>query len=304
MAEHSNKDFEREFEEAFRRFDENVKIPEIPDAQSIFERAENEKPKVLPLKKYSRVIAAAAAVVLICVGVPVFGNALSSNFNAESEPQSPMIMNEIFDSVRSDSKNTEAATEEIEAPMEAEMPEEPEVAPETFPEEDSESDFRYAVENFFLELSSANAPVDGGNGEMKDHFSSSSSEAVDSFNLIEEKLNKKRSIEISIEEDSVSVVLFDIAAGEDIISAFWVEGKFVSSGLEGETYVINLTKTITAEEFESGFFVPMAGDAEHGTYSIPEENILVPDEVTMGIINLVVEIDIGTGEYKIYASLV
>ena len=33
--------------------------------------------------------------------------------------------------------------------------------------------------------------------------------------FIEEQINKKRSIEISVEEDSVSVVLFDIAAGED-----------------------------------------------------------------------------------------
>jgi len=314
MAEHSSRDFEHEFEESFRRLDESIKIPEIPDAQSIFERAENEKPKVLPFKKYSRIIAAAAAVVLICVAVPVFGSALSSDIAAESEPQAMTIMDGFFDSMRSDSKSQDNAAVESEIPMETEMLEEPEVAPEVFPESEegeSGSDFRYALEDFFFMTTSANGPVEGasGNGELKEQSSSSSSEedsaeVSDGAELLEEKLNKKRSIEISVEEDSVSVVLFDISAGDEIISAFWVEGKFVGSGKDGENYVINLTKTITEEEFESGFFVPMAGDAENGTYSIPEENILVPGEVTKGVIILTVEIDIGTGEYKIYASLV
>ena len=309
MAEHSKKDFEHEFEESFRRFDESIKIPEIPDAQSIFERAENEKQKVIPFKKYSRIAAAAAAVVLVCISVPVFARALSANLSQESEPQAPMLMNEIFDSVRSDSKKTEIACEEAETAVEPEAPAEPEVVPEE--EYDSAEDFRYALEDFFLEFSSANGPIDGasGNEVQKEHSSSSSSEdneieLIAGEKLIEKRLNKKRSIEISVEEDSVSVVLFDNSAAEEIISAFWVEGKYENSFLDGETYVINLLKTITQEDFENGFYLPMAGDAENGTYTIPEENISLPDKVTEGIIKLSVEIDIGTGEYKIYASLV
>ena len=43
MAEHDEKLFEHEFAEKFRKFDDDIKIPEIPDAQSIFDRAELDK---------------------------------------------------------------------------------------------------------------------------------------------------------------------------------------------------------------------------------------------------------------------
>ena len=86
MAEHDEKLFEHEFAEKLRKFDDNIKILEIPDAQSIFDRAESEKVKVIPFKKYSRYIAAAAAVVLICVSIPILSPALS----AETAPQEPM----------------------------------------------------------------------------------------------------------------------------------------------------------------------------------------------------------------------
>ena len=86
MAEHDEKLFEHELEEKFRKLDESIKIPEIPDAQSIFEKAENEKKNVVPFKKYSRYIAAAAAVVLVCVSIPIF----SVGASAEFAPQEPM----------------------------------------------------------------------------------------------------------------------------------------------------------------------------------------------------------------------
>jgi hypothetical protein len=51
-------------------------------------------------------------------------------------------------------------------------------------------------------------------------------------------------------------------------------------------------------------YLPMAGDSTNGTYMIPEESIFVPEKITKGIISLTVKIDISTGEYQIFASLV
>ena len=58
MAEHDEKAFEHILEVEFRKLDEKIKIPEIPDAQSIFEKAEKEKANTVPFKKYSKYIAA------------------------------------------------------------------------------------------------------------------------------------------------------------------------------------------------------------------------------------------------------
>ena len=68
--------------------------------------------------------------------------------------------------------------------------------------------------------------------------------------------------------------------------------------------MINLSKTITPEDLKSGVYLPMAGDAQNGNYTISAESVLISEKVTKGIIYLAVEIDVGTGEYKIYASLV
>ena len=51
-------------------------------------------------------------------------------------------------------------------------------------------------------------------------------------------------------------------------------------------------------------YLPMVGDPVNGTYMIPEESIFVPEKITKGIISIAVKIDISTGEYYIYASLV
>ena len=88
MAEHDKNLFEHELFEKFAELDENIKILEIPDVQNIFDRAE-EQTKVIPFKKYSRYIAAAAAVVLICVSIPIFSSAASAEF----VPQEPAESN-------------------------------------------------------------------------------------------------------------------------------------------------------------------------------------------------------------------
>ena len=121
--------------------------------------------------------------------------------------------------------------------------------------------------------------------------------------MLSEEINKKRSIEIVIEEDSASVMLFDTSAGNEVISAFWVEGKYLLSNPGEELYTICLSKKIDMEDFETGNYIPMAGDPVNGNYFIQEEEIGLPGKVKYGEVYIVVEIDIKTGDYEIHANL-
>ena len=334
MAEHDEKLFEHEFAEKLRKFDDNIKIPEIPDAQSIFDRAESEKSKVIPFKKYSRYIAAAAAVVLICVSVPLLSPALS----AETAPQEPMEAPKMFDNmadITSDSVFTEepceAAPEETSYPefsvTESENPVNEPFDGTAEKEAESVSKTENALEEMLFEF--FNSTV---SDELKDSSAASSSDANPStggsgtnpelggagdserdlkleyrenggLSLLYEKINKKRNIEIVIEEDSVSVMLFDTSAGDEVISAFWVEGAYQFTQPGEESYVIYLSKKITEEDFESKNYIPMAGDQVNGTYFVSDENISLPRKVRYGEYFIIVEIDLKTGDYKIYANL-
>lgn len=312
MAEHSKMDFEHEFEDKLRRFDENIKIPEIPDVQNIFDKAETEKTNVIPFKKYSRYVAAAAAVVLICVCLPL----ISSGASLEFAPQEPVAMADIF------TEKDNSFAEEAEIPAEPEMafPEAAEEPVAEMPENEEDYDgltnqtndgvdYRYVLTSALEEFFSTNSVVQ--KDELKEPSSGMSSSVAepetmtgDDLSLIELELNKKRSIEVSVEKDSVSVRLFDKSAGGEIISAFWVEGTFENAYKNGDYYVIKLSKTVSPEELEEGFYLPMVGDPVNGTYFIPEESVIIPEKITKGVISLSVEINIGTGEYKIYANLV
>ena len=95
MAEHDEIKFEQELREKFGKLDSEIKIPEIPDIQNIFDKAEEEKTNVIPFKKYSRYVAAAAAVVLICVGIPVVK--AFSEVSLDAEPESANLLSDIFD---------------------------------------------------------------------------------------------------------------------------------------------------------------------------------------------------------------
>ncbi len=313
MAEHDEKLFEHEFAEKLRRFDDNIKIPEIPDAQSIFEKAENEKKNVIPFKKYSRYIAAAAAVVLICVSIPLFSPALS----AETAPQEPMeAPKSIFNYYAADSVAEESVKE-------------PEVCPEEPCEAEAENISEFHDEEGFVtetkteEFRVKNALIDffapPAKEELKEQNSSAElltkptegsaplgpeKDGSDDLSLIEEKLNKKRSIEISVDKESVSIRLFDDSAAGEVISAFWVEGVFESCEFDGENYYINLVKTVSAEDVTEDMYLPMAGDAVNGTYFLPEENVMLPEKIEKGAIALLVEINIATGEYIIHARVV
>jgi hypothetical protein len=123
------------------------------------------------------------------------------------------------------------------------------------------------------------------------------------LSVLSEKINKKRSIEIVIEEDSVSVMLFDTSAGDEVISAFWVEGAYQFTQPGEESYVIYLSKKINKEDFDERNYIPMAGDSVNGTYFVSDENISLPRKVIYGEYFIIVDIDLKTGNYKIYANL-
>lgn len=306
MAKHDEKFFEHELSEKFAELDKNIKIPEIPDIQNIFEKAEEEKTNVVPFKKYSRYIAAAAAVVLICVSIPLISPALS----AESAPQEPAEASDFYFTHTNLSDSDGASEEEMPVQESAEEPS------EEMPE--SENEFTEATENIndSIENSVLTTTLreyfSASSNEKKEQISSGmSSSAVeqeiamgDDLSLIEFQFNKKRSIEVSVEKDSVSVRVFDDSAGGEVISAFWVEGTFEDAYKNGEFYVIKLAKTVSPEELEEDFYLPMAGDTINGTYTIPEESVTISEKITRGVISLSVEINVGTGEYKIFAELV
>jgi hypothetical protein len=98
-------------------------------------------------------------------------------------------------------------------------------------------------------------------------------------------------------------MLFDTSAGDEVISAFWVEGAYQFTQPGEESYVIYLTKKIAAEDFEAGNYIPMAGDSVNGTYFVSDENISLPRKVKYGEFFIIVDIDLKSGDYKIYANL-
>ena len=314
MAEHQDMRFEHEIEKKLKALDDKIVIPEIPDAQNIFDRAEK-KNNVIPFGKIAKYTAAAAAVVLVVLSFPVFTRALSADEalnKVESAPEEPFIYS-IFDSFTSqDVAEAEICNDEEEPVSEvAEDPSEPVV-----PEESEESELEKVLSEFFANsrmetTSSVFSSSFVSEEELKQNSNdyneaaASKGEAyfTDEVKTIEEYLNKKRSVILNIEKDSVSVILRDNAIGEEIINAFWVEGTYESSYTDGDYYIINVIKNVGPGSLYLGEYLPMAGDAS-GTYTIPEESIIIPDEITKGAISMIVEVNIGTGEYNIYASLV
>ncbi len=334
MAEHDEKLFEQEIAKMLEKMDSEIEIPEIPDVQTIFDRAEAEekKSKVIPFKKYSRYIAAAAAVVLVCVSVPVFAEVLSSggfamaaNDAAEMEPcEAPRIEEDVPEAEEPGDfpeENFDGThiifTESSESSAHMEESESENVNGVYYPTTDDEMKDSVPEAKIDESMSSSVASSSVAvpeKSQMKDvlysYFAriekdnpSMGGEGYDDVKDIEEYINKKRCIDITIEDGYVSVMLHDNTVNEETIAAFWVEGNYEDSYLDGEYYIIELSKKIDKEELDMGYYLPMAGD-ENGTYAIPESSISVPGEVRKGVISLRVSIHVGTGEYKIYAELV
>ena len=288
MAEHDENMFEQNIAKMLREMDSEIEIPEIPDVGSIFEKAEEQKQNVVPFKKYSKYIAAAAAVVLICISFPAFSGTFGRSLPQEAAESFDQSMEYLSDGI----------CEEAEMPMEPEAAAEPETDEKEYFVTVTEALARYFTDN------SANMEINFSDSKVSSSVAQEEKSEMKDAKILEEDLDKKRSIELTIGKESVSVIFKDISEEEKIISEFWIEGKFEGAYPEGEYYIVNLVKTVTLEDYAEGNYLPMMGEGTEEPFTIPEESIYVPGEVTEGIINLVVEINVETGEYKIYASLI
>lgn len=288
MAEHDENMFEQNIAKMLREMDSEIEIPEIPDVGSIFEKAEEQKQNVVPFKKYSKYIAAAAAVVLICISFPAFSGTFGRSLPQEAAESFDQSMEYLSDGI----------CEEAEMPMEPEAAAEPETDEKEYFVTVTEALARYFTDN------SANIEINFSDSKVSSSVAQEEKSQMEDAKILEEDLDKKRSIELTIGKESVSVIFKDISEEEKIISEFWIEGKFEGAYPEGEYYIVNLVKTVTLEDYAEGNYLPMMGEGTEEPFTIPEESIYVPGEVTEGVINLVVEINVETGEYKIYASLI
>lgn len=288
MAEHDENMFEQNIAKMLREMDSEIEIPEIPDVESIFEKAEEQKQNVVPFKKYSKYIAAAAAVVLICISFPAFSGTFGRSLPQEAAESFDQSMEYLSDGI----------CEEAEMPMEPEAAAEPETDEKEYFVTVTDALARYFTDN------SANMEINFSDSKVSSSVAQEEKSQMEDAKILEEDLDKKRSIELTIGKESVSVILKDISEEEKIISEFWIEGKFEGAYPEGEYYIVNLVKTVTLEDYAEGNYLPMMGEGTEEPFTIPEESIYVPGEVTEGVINLVVEINVETGEYKIYASLI
>ena len=290
---------EHDIEQKLKALDAHIKIPEIPDAQSIFEGGTKSK-KIVPLH-FTRYAAVAAAVLVFCVSVPFVGSALmmgASADKAEAPAAEPMEAPMMF-------MRDECESEETEEPIEkncvtggndivysVESSEASDEAPVNTAN-GSNGVYGALYEAFFgnptarEEETKGNPPTGGG---MAEPFS--------------EELNKKRRIDVDIVDGSVSVTLYDTSGKEEeIMSAFWVEGDYQTSKKTDKDYLIYIRKAVTREEFESGYYMPMTGNAEKGNYYLSESDVTVEEPVTDGIFEITVKINIESGEYDISAVL-
>ena len=297
MAEHGNIDFEHDIGEQLKMLDEKIQIPEIPDAQGIFVLAEKPKTKVIPFANYRKFAGIAAAVVLLLASVPVVSGMLGVGFDkAASEAAAEEPCAEPAEYVNGSAMCDVATEEAVEEPMEM-PPEENESLNDGMQFEESKAasaagkDLKYVFNEFFRTYSEDSA----ADGDDVAHIGLSS---------MTENFNKKRSMDIEIESDSVSVMLYDDSAEGEIITAFWVEGIYQNSYEEDGKYYLNSMKTVTVEDVENGYYLPMIGDAEKGTYYLEEEKIVISEKIIKGAISIWVEIDIATGEYEITASVI
>lgn len=284
MPEGGRTSFEHEIDEKLRKLDAQIKVPEIPDAQAIFERAEKKKNNVFSFRSVR--YAAAAAVILICVSIPTVSMLMTKNGasmdnaafmaapkaqdNEEAEKSAPPMFGISSSAVQEGAEESEASDELV---------------------QENGITVGGALENYFSSEKKSENPTTGGGGSER---------GADSFT---DTLNKKRTADVEINEDSVSVMLYDVSGRSEILTALWVEGAFESAGMTGDYYVVTVKKAVTREEFESGYYLPMVGSPEGGARYLSEDEVFVSDEITEAVFTISVSINIENGGYEIYATL-
>ncbi len=293
------KEFEKTLKNAFQVLDAQIKIPDVPDAQTIFEHGE-EKGKVFSFRPVR--IAAAAAIVVAIVGISTFaiGGRLpvmgmkskapemqSTDLAIPEEPmEAPPESIEIFDN--------KEAEEETSAETENNM-----MIPTPDPAARQENTDSYSAASVYgsEKLAGALNNFFANRQETKEAYVSP---CVASFSVF---LSKKRTISVEVGGESVSVTLYDTSGEPEVLTAFWVEGIFQGSGEKEGTYILRLLYAISEEEFESGYYLPMYGDMENGNMILSEDCVEVSETVTRGVLDLVVSVDIERGSYEISATL-
>lgn len=291
MPEGGRTSYEHEIEEKLKKLDAKINVPEIPDAQAIFERAEKKKNNIFSIRTVR--YAAAAAVILICVSIPVATTFMAKNNAAPDASDALMYAaygNGTVESSEEKSTESEPYFGDVSSPAEESEPQ----------EEGTEDGFGSANRTVTAEEALAEYFSDAA---KKNQSTGGSSEAENASKSFTDKLNKKRLADVEINDDSVSVMLYDISGQSEILTALWVEGAFESAGVSDDYYVITVSKAVTREEFESGYYMPMIGSPEGGTSYLSEDEVLVSDTVEKAVFTISISINIENGGYEIYATL-
>lgn len=290
MPEGGRTSYEHEIEEKLKKLDAKINVPEIPDAQAIFERAEKKKNNIFSIRTVR--YAAAAAVILICVSIPVATTFMAKNNAAPDASDALMYAaygNETVESSEEKSTESEPYFGDVSSSAEESEPQE-EGTEDSFGSANRTVTAEEALAEYFSDAAKKN-PSTGG------------SEAENASKSFTDKLNKKRLADVEINDDSVSVMLYDISGQSEILTALWVEGAFESAGVSDDYYVITVSKAVTREEFESGYYMPMIGSPEGGTSYLSEDEVLVSDTVEKAVFTISISINIENGGYEIYATL-
>ena len=291
MPEGGRTSYEHEIEEKLKKLDAKINVPEIPDAQAIFERAEKKKNNIFSIRTVR--YAAAAAVILICVSIPVATTFMAKNNAAPDASDALMYaayVNGTVESIEEKSTESEPYFGDVSSSAEESEPQE-EGTEDSFGSANRTVTAEEALAEYFSAAAKKN-PSTGG-----------SSEAENASKSFTDKLNKKRLADVEINDDSVSVMLYDISGQSEILTALWVEGAFESAGVSDDYYVITVSKAVTREEFESGYYMPMIGSPEGGTSYLSEDEVLVSDTVEKAVFTISISINIENGGYEIYATL-
>lgn len=291
MPEGGRTSYEHEIEEKLKKLDAKINVPEIPDAQAIFERAEKKKNNIFSIRTVR--YAAAAAVILICVSIPVATTFMAKNNAAPDASDALMYAaygNGTVESSEEKSTESEPYFGDVSSSAEESEPQE-EGTEDGFGSANRTVTAEEALAEYFSDAAKKN-PSTGG-----------SSEAENASKSFTDKLNKKRLADVEINDDSVSVMLYDISGQSEILTALWVEGAFESAGVSDDYYVITVSKAVTREEFESGYYMPMIGNPEGGTSYLSEDEVLVSDTVEKAVFTISISINIENGGYEIYATL-
>lgn len=291
MPEGGRTSYEHEIEEKLKKLDAKINVPEIPDAQAIFERAEKKKNNIFSIRTVR--YAAAAAVILICVSIPVATTFMAKNNAAPDASDALMYAaygNGTVESSEEKNNESEPYFGDVSSSTEESEPQDEETK-DGFGSANRTVTAEEALEEYFSAAAKKN-PSTGG-----------SSEAENASKSFTDKLNKKRLADVEINDDSVSVMLYDVSGQSEILTALWVEGAFESAGVSDDYYVVTVSKAVTREEFESGYYMPMIGSPEGGTSYLSEDEVLVSDTVEKAVFTISISINIENGGYEIYATL-